>query len=171
MTSHDLPPIPGYPRLQLSLGELLARADEPGARWTDLPARPGLYLVLWPVGAPLAIREEAGAAKPDLERHWQEVNRSARTDILYIGQGNSLRYRLRQLARFGRGHAGNHLGGRNLWWIDGIERAELLAQACPDGCPLRFENTTLERFLADHGRLPLANRRGPVGPERWWPEA
>jgi len=169
MTSEDFPPIPGRFRQTLSLGDLLARADEPNARWTDLPARPGLYLVLWPLGTPLEIRAEAGGEGEALRRRWQELTRHAPTNILSIGKADSLRHRLRQLARFGRGHAVNHPGGRDLWWLAGIDRAELLVLECPEGYQAGFENAALERFHNEHGDLPPANRQGPHGPERWWP--
>lgn len=153
----------------LSLGEVLCRVDEARAGWIDLPAHPGLYLVLWPMGTPLEIRDEAGEVADALRHRWAEITRQAATDILYIGKANSLRSRIRQLARFGRGRAVNHQGGRDLWWIEGIESAQLWNQPCPGGCQTGFENAALERFFADHGQYPLANRRGPVGNARWWP--
>jgi hypothetical protein len=171
MISQDIPAIPGQLRLTLSLGDLLARADEPHARWTDLPARPGSYLVLWPLGTPLEIRAEAGGEGEALRRRWQELTRHAPSDILYLGKADSLRQRIRQLARYGRGHAVNHQGGRNLWWIAGIDRAELLVLECPEGCQTGFANTALERFHTEHDDYPLANRQGPRGPERWWPDS
>ena len=169
MISSDISPVSGQQTLLFSLADLLARVDEPNAHWTDLPTRPGLYLVLWPVDSPLEIRPEAGAEGEPLRRRWQEINRHATTDILYIGLAKSLRQRVRQLARFGRGHATNHQGGRELWWIKDVERAELLVLECPDGRQSGFENAALERFHTDHGDYPLCNRPGPRGPEHWWP--
>jgi len=169
MTSHDLPTIPGHARLNLPLGELLGRVDEPAARWNDLPARAGLYLIRWPPVSPLRLRSEAGAAGETLSQRWQALTRHRATDILYIGKGDSLRHRIRQLARFGRGHAVNHAGGKDLWWVAGIEQAEVVVLTCPEGCQTGFENAALERFFREHGDLPLANRRGPHGVERWWP--
>lgn len=169
MISSDFPSIPGHPQLLLPLGDLLARVDEPNAHWTDLPTRPGLYLILWPAELPLEIRPEAGAAGEGLRQRWQAINHRTPTDILYIGKADSLRQRIRQLARFGRGHATNHPGGRDLWWIDGIEQAGLLIVECPDGRQTGFENESLERFHAEHADYPLGNRLGPGGVERWWP--
>jgi hypothetical protein len=170
MTSRDIPPLSGQLRLLLSLGDLLARVEEPDPDWTDLPARPGLYLVLWPPAEPLRFRNQAGAQGQALALRWQKSSRHAATDILYLGQANSVRNRIRQLARFGRGRATDHEGGRDLWWVDGIEQAEVLVQTCPEGRQTGFENAALERFHQAHGDFPLANRQGASGTERWWPE-
>lgn len=170
MTSRDLPLISGYTHQHLNLGELLSRVDEPNASWTDLPTCSGIYLALWPLDRPLSFREEAGERGRELARCWLEISKHSSTDILYVGQGVSLRNRVRQLVRFGRGHATNHQGGQDLWWIKEIDAAEVLIQSCPDGKQIGFENEVLERFFRDHRHYPLANRQGPRGPERWWPD-
>jgi hypothetical protein len=171
MTSRDFPLISDYSRQHLNLGELLTRVDDPNGQWTDMPTRPGIYLVLWPIGTPLRFREEAEAQGSALDQRWLEITNHSPTDILYLGQGNSLRNRVRQLARFGCGHATDHQGGQDLWWIEGIGAAEVLIQTCPDGKQTGFENEALERYFQDHGHYPLANRQGPRGSERWWPDA
>jgi hypothetical protein len=171
MTSRDFPLIAGLTHQHLSLGELLTRVDDPNGQWTDMPTRPGIYLVLWPLGKPLRFREEAGELEKDLAQRWLEITNRSPTDILYIGQGNSLRNRVRQLARFGCGRAVNHQGGQDLWWIEGIGNAEVLIQTCPDDKQTGFENEALDRFFRDHGHYPLANRQGPRGSDRWWPDA
>ena len=171
MTSNDLPLIPDYSRQHFILGELLARVENPDGQWTDMPTRAGIYLVLWPIGKPLRIREEAGEPGRVLAQRGMEIAERSPTDILYIGKGNSLRYRVRQLARFGCGRATNHRGGENLWWIEGIGDAEVLIQTCPDDKQTGFANEALERFFRDHGNYPLANSQGPRGPERWWPDS
>jgi len=170
MTNHDFPSIPGHPHMFLSLGELLGRVEEPDPGWTDLPARPGVYLILWPLSLPLLFRAEAGTDGSVLAQRWREITRRTPTDILYIGMADSLKNRLRQLARFGRGRAATHQGGRALWWVAGIEQADVLVQGCPDGRQAGFENEALERFHKAHGHFPLANRQGPRGTARWWPE-
>jgi hypothetical protein len=169
MTSRDLPPLSGNTHQHHNLGELLTRVDDPNGQWTDMPTQPGIYLVLWPIDRPLSFREEAEEKGHALARRWLELTKRSPTDILYIGQGASLRHRLRQLVRFGRGRATNHKGGQDLWWVKGVENAEVLIQACPEGKQIGFENEALERFFRDHGHYPLANRLGAQGPARWWP--
>ena len=171
MTSRDLPLIPDFSRQHFILGELLARVEDPNGQWTDMPTRPVIYLVLWPIGKPLRFREEAGEPGRVLAQRWREITERSPTDILYIGTGNSLRNRVRQLAGFGCGRATNHRGGEDLWWIEGIGDAEVLIQTCPDGKQIGFENEALERFFQSNGHYPLANRLGPRGPERWWPDS
>lgn len=171
MNNRDFPLISGYTHLHFNLDELLSRVDDPNGQWTDLPAHAGIYLVLWPIGRLLSFREEAGEKGRELAQHWLEISKRLPTDILYIGQAASLRHRVRQLVRFGRGHATNHPGGQDLWWVKDVEAAEVLIQACPDGKQSGFVNETLERFFRDHGHYPLANRQGPRGTERWWPDS
>ena len=169
MTSNDFPLISDYPHQYLPLGELLSRVADPNSQWSDMPTRPGIYLILWPIGRPLLFREAAGALGKTLAQRWLEMTKATPTDILYIGKGNSLRNRVRQLAMFGCGRATNHPGGKDLWWIAGVGDAEVLIQTCPDGAQTDFANEALDRFYRDQGYFPLANQQGPRGQDRWWP--
>jgi len=77
--------------------------------------------------------------------------------VVYIGQGSDLRRRIRQLARYGLGHAVGHWGGRYLWQLG--DCAELTIAWRRDDEPARAEAALLSEFVARHGRLPFANLR------------
>jgi hypothetical protein len=46
-----------------------------------------------------------------------------------------------------------------------------LVQTCPRGKEEEFENWLLNRFFAEHGSYPLANRTGPRGDAPWYPQS
>lgn len=144
--------------------------------WADLPNRPGIYLVRWPAATPptfLAQPFRAAITKPVdpgiLTRKWTSITSKAETYVLYVGQAGDLRTRLGALVRFGLDKAKNHVGGKWLWQLHDLNAVKLLLQTCPPGRQRGFENEFLERFCADHGDWPLANRKGPEGDDRWWP--
>ncbi len=157
------------------LGELVARADSAGsASWTDLPKRSGVYIVSWPLEEQPSFRPNTGDAyyavpadRYALQMKWERIHAHYPTDILYIGKADSIKSRVRLLARFGAGRARSHHGGEWMWQIDGIGNALLTVQSCPPGMHHGFENWLLERFHHEHGDYPLANRVGPRGDERW----
>lgn len=51
---------------------------------------------------------------------------------------------------------------------NGVQKT-LLIQASPAGRQLGFENWLLEAFFGEHGDYPFANRKGPLGADRWAP--
>ena len=152
------------------LGDLLARADDPGrATWQDIPATPGVYAVCLPDWKDRSFAADAGRARyaepadPDLLRDKRHrILAAGPTDILYLGKAGArtsdLRKRGRQLARFGVGRASNHRGGEWLWQLRGIDDAELRMWCCPRGSPELLERELLTQFRCDHGEWPLANR-------------
>ena len=150
----------------VSLDDLLARASGPGrATWQDLPAIPGVYAVLMPRWSTSSFVNNAGRAshaEPTdsnvLHDKRDRILAAGSTDILYIGKASNLRHRVRQLARFGVGRAGNHKGGEWLWQLEGIDEAQVKMWCCQRGRPETLERELLDRFRADHGDWPLANR-------------
>lgn len=56
-----------------------------------------------------------------------------------------------------------------MWQVTKIANSQLMMQTCPPGKQIAFENTLLERFYWEHKELPLANRKGPEGIDRWSP--
>ena len=177
MYTSDIPWTSQYLRKTVSMGELLERAaGRARASWTDLLDVSGIYVVTWTTGAPLQFATSSDRARfaVPLERailkaRWDRIIGEAPTDILYIGKGDNVKGRVRQLARFGVGRAENHKGGEWLWQVRGIDRACVLMQSCPDGCQIGFENWLLEAFREVHGGYPLANRYGSEGSARWCP--
>jgi hypothetical protein len=125
---------------------------------------------------PAVFQAKPGAAKyvtPEdpkrLQESWNCITQKLLTDIIYVGKADKIRNRVRKLVKFGAGKARNHKGGEWLWQISKIETANLLVQSCPPGKQIAFENWLLEQFCKEHGRLPIANRDGPEGADRWRP--
>lgn len=170
-------PIGVYSRKQFSLYNLLKRAEGPRrASWCDLPKEPGIYLVRWSLIQPPIFLSNSGKAvyattKPPqfLQSKWDGINKSSPTDIIYIGKGDILKQRIRLLVRFGVGKRAYHEGGEWIWQISNISTSEIITQNCPSGKQIAFENALLEKYCLDHGDYPLANRKGPEGPDRWMP--
>lgn len=77
--------------------------------------------------------------------------------VLYIGKGDDLRRRIKQLLRFAAGEPVAHWGGRYLWQL---ADAELLLIAWRTELePLAAEGELLRDFAAQFGSLPFANLR------------
>ena len=176
MRALDVPENRGYYREIFSLCELLHRTECDRACWTDLPSEPGIYVVYFKVIRRLHFVDQSDTAiyaEPAdpmlLKRKWQRIYQKTMTDIIYIGKGNNIRRRLRELVRFGAGLADNHKGGQWMWQIKEILTARVLIQACNPEKQAGFENYLLNRFKREHGEYPLANSSGPRGNECWRP--
>ena len=176
MQALSIPVSAQYVRRIFCLGALLQRVSGPRATWTDLGKEAGIYVVYCEVKQALHFEPHSGTAtyakttNPEfLGQEWQRINERAPTDIVYIGKGDNIRKRVRLLVRFGVGRADNHHGGEWMWQIQEIKEANVLTQTCPVGRQKAFENWLLERFREEHGCYPLANQKGPEGPERWHP--
>lgn len=177
MKSTDLSEAKGFGRQKCPLGDLMRCVLlSPRSDWTDLTQSSGIYAVVWPNGVPIQFRATPGQARfarattPGiLAAKWQSINNRTQTDMGSLGKADSLRARVRLSARFGVGRTRYHGGGEWLWQLIGIDQVVILAQPCPLGKQIGFENAFLERFSEEHDELPLANRAGPRGVDRWWP--
>lgn len=182
MRASDVDRMMGGNAVVVSLGDLLERAGGPGrAKWQDLPASPGIYAVCLPGWEANSFAPDAGRARfadPEdpgrLRAKRDRILDAGPTDILYIGKAgaekSNLRKRVRQLARFGAGRRSKHKGGEWLWQLEGIDEAQVRMWCCPKGRPEQLERELLERFKADHGDWPLANRnRGGLAAHRGGP--
>jgi hypothetical protein len=159
-----------------ALEDLVGRArPDRRAKWTDITGQSGIYVVRW-------LRSEtpsffAVSGRNPIPRNLKRllvgkldrVICGSPTDILYIGKAKNLRKRVRRLARFGASRDKSHVGGEWIWHIRDIGSAEILVLPCPEGCQVGYENSCIERFMSEHRDLPLANRVGPRGDQRWWP--
>jgi hypothetical protein len=76
-------------------------------------------------------------------------------ETVYIGRASSLRERLGLLARFGRGDAVGHWGGRYLWQLAALDDLKVCWHLAED--PVAAERHLLEDFEASFGVLPFAN--------------
>lgn len=147
------------------------------ASWADIPPAPGIYLVLWSLNEPPQFSKETRKATytnpldpKKLQEKWIRICAYSPTDIIYIGKADSLRRRVRALARFGIGRAKNHRGGEWIWQISRIITASVMVQSCPISKQNSFENSLLEKFYKEHHEFPIGNRKGPEGDDRWFPE-
>ncbi len=173
----DIPNAPGFVRATFDLADLIERASSHSrSSWVDLPSDRGIYVVYWTSKVQPIFKRTTGKAKYAaaidpvfLRRRWKSINQNLVTDIIYVGKANSVRRRVRVLARFGVGKSDQHKGGEWMWQLSTIAPAKLLVQTCPRGRQVPFENALLEKFYKQHGDLPIANRDGPEGPDRWWP--
>lgn len=134
----------------------------------QIPAAFGIYAILWPDGTmPEFIgKSNAGRFKYSDPSYPLDVLRKKwvpTAAVLYIGKagptaGRTLRKRILELVRFGSGDPVAHRGGRALWQVEGIWRAQIAWKAAA-GDPLRAEQALLAKFEREFGRLPYANFR------------
>lgn len=134
-----------------------------------VPREAGVYLVVTPsVGEPGFLRgSPAGRVKgrdptepiARLRDNWVPAAR-----VLYVGKAGvastgrpTLRTRIRQYIRFGRGHRSCHWGGRFIWQLR--DAAELLFcwRITPGELPRDVERDLIASFEAEFGKLPYAN--------------
>ncbi|MCC6190315.1 MAG: hypothetical protein IT318_14885 [Anaerolineales bacterium] len=140
MLTFDIPPVVWYKRIQVLLLDLLQRAaGDARASWIDLPNQASAYVVRWIQSGPPAFLPHHGRAiyaecvSPKLlEGRWQQTCIACPTDTLYVGKGESIKQRVRFLARVGVGKAENH-GGEWFWQVQGTKTTRLLIQTCPSG--------------------------------------
>ena len=81
--------------------------------------------------------------------------------VLYVGRSANLRDRLGLLARFGRGDAVGHWGGRYLWQLDDADRLLVAWQETADQRAREAE--LIADFEAAFATLPFANIHRPRG--------
>jgi len=74
---------------------------------------------------------------------------------LYIGRSQSIRRRVDEFARYGRGDPIGHRGGRYLWQL--AEHDHLRIGWRLEADPVRAESDLLDDFVATFGHLPFAN--------------
>src|SRR3569833_2544518 len=82
-------------------------------RW---PETPGVYLVRYGLIEPSFADRSCGGwfkgRNPTVSQGVLAANWVSGADTIYIGKANLLRRRMRELIRFGEGHAIGHWGGR-----------------------------------------------------------
>lgn len=142
----------------LTIAELLQ------SRCNKLPEDPGVYFVIAPKDFdPRFINPGTGGRfkrkNPNVDLDTVKSRWIPDCPVLYIGQGNNLRGRVRLLLRFGQGKAVSHKGGRLLWKIKSSQ--ELLLKWYQHDSPREEERRLLAKFKEGHdGRLPFANLQG-----------
>jgi hypothetical protein len=131
-----------------------------GLNTDAVPSAGGVYVVLTDrVGPPGFLPVSCGGHFKQKDPTVSEsILRSKWVDgcsVVYIGKATSLRSRLRQYRDFGRGKPIGHWGGRYIWQLE--NHADLLVCWRATDEPRRVEQSMLEAFERDYGRLPFAN--------------
>jgi len=99
--------------------------------------------------------------KSVLENKWIEES-----DIIYIGQAGggssaaTLKKRLKQYMRFGKGEPVGHWGGRYIWQIKEYRNLLVCWRATPNEDPRVIEKEMIETFESSYGGKPFANIAG-----------
>jgi hypothetical protein len=133
---------------------------------SDVPNLPGVYLVLKPdLTRPAFLNESLGGhfkgQNPTvpvsrLESKWVED-----AVILNIGKAGlgraTLRSRLKQYVRFGRGEAVGHWGGRYIWQLGRSCEFLVCWKVTPEAVARTVEKALIDEFKALFGKFPFAN--------------
>ena len=130
-----------------------------------VPGTPGVYAVTYELGrpAPWPASSCGGWYKGNdpsvpsdrLDSEWLND-----CDIVYIGKTDqTLRKRIKAFARYGRGEAVAHQGGRLIWQLPNVENLLIGWQTLDVGQATTREADLFGEFVAKFGRLPFANLR------------
>ena len=129
------------------------------ANCAEVPDLAGIYAVTLEAPAPAFLAQSIGghfkAKDPTVSLGRLCAKWLDGTETLYIGRATSLRDRLGLLARFGRGNAVGHWGGRYLWQISAYD--DLCASWRPESDPVEAERELLDSFAVAMDALPFAN--------------
>jgi hypothetical protein len=128
-------------------------------RCSRIPSAAGIYAVtLDPPDLTFREQSVAGHFNGNDPRVAVEVLEERHLDgvpTLYIGRATDLQRRIDLLARYGRGEAVAHQGGRYLWQIAECDRLRVAWKL--DSDPVAAEAELLDEFEAWFGQLPFAN--------------
>ena len=135
-------------------------------RISDVPRKPGLYLVFCEKDDPPAFLPISPAGRFDGKDPTVNVSVLKATwvsgaHILYIGktnQQNGLQKRLRDFIEFGAGKPIGHWGGRYLWQVTDSSEFVIGWRESPEAVsPRDEERQLLRRFREAYRQLPFAN--------------
>jgi hypothetical protein len=149
------------------LGRAFDRASAIGG-WAagSAPPERGIYAICRTdgVGPEILERSPAGWWKgkdPTIDRSRLSARWIEGSNVLYLGAADNLRDRIDLLVSFGMGCPVMHWGGRALWQLTGILRADLYWSRTFDDCERCVENELLRVFRAKYDGYPFANLSGP----------
>lgn len=140
----------------------------------DIPPDVGNYVVLRTSdGAPTFLERRPALTDRQPHTHYPvRVLESAWTPgcpVLYVGKADpqTLRARVWQYARYGRGVGSNHQGGRRLWQLLDADDALVAWRVLPEAARQagrtgkQVEDAFLTEFRETYGHLPWANVAAP----------
>jgi hypothetical protein len=127
-----------------------------------VPRAGGVYVILRPSLEPPKFLEAnpGGLFKgrdPTVTAHALRANWVDGAEVVYIGQANELRRRLRQFADFGASKPIGHWGGRLIWQLEDSDTFLVAWKQTPGQVPLGVETTLIAAFRGRYGRPPFAN--------------
>lgn len=133
-----------------------------GFEVANLPATGGVYVVIRDKEeAPEFLETGTGGffkrRNPNVSIELLQNRYLGDTNIVYIGKGNNLKSRIKQLLRFGAGEAVSHYGGRLLWQLKDSSDLIIAWKESPLQDPREVEKEMIRQFEAEHGALPFAN--------------
>jgi hypothetical protein len=132
----------------------------------EVPNAPGIYLILNPNTTrpdflPVSIGGHFKGKDPTVEISRLESKWVEDALVLNIGKaglgGATLKSRLKQYMRFGRGEAIGHRGGRYIWQLRHSCNLLVCWKVIPDGVPRAVEKALIAEFTTVYGKLPFAN--------------
>ncbi len=143
---------------------LISELQQEEYDWHQVPSAPGVYVIVYrSLNKPQFLLKGAGGwfKKKDpnvpiekLSEKWIVFN-SGEDGIVYIGQSNNLRHRLKLAIRFGKGEPVAKRGGRYIWQINGADNLGFYFKE--ENNPRQVEKELIEKFKNNHkGRLPFA---------------
>lgn len=136
----------------------------------NVPNEKGIYLILKNGTQKEFLSESVGGhfkeknptvAVSVLDNKWIEES-----DIIYIGQagggssGATLKKRLKQYMKFGKGEPVGHWGGRYIWQLKENRKLIVCWRATPNEDPRVIEKEMIETFESSYGGKPFANIAG-----------
>lgn len=80
-------------------------------------------------------------------------------DLIYVGKTKrTLRKRIKELIRYGKGLSSNHRGGRLIWRLPNVWNARIFYKR--SNFPRELEKSLLKEFKQTHGKYPYGNKIG-----------
>jgi hypothetical protein len=135
------------------------------SKLADVPTDGGVYAVLRESDEPPAFLENNPGGRfkgkdPTVDISALEAKWVEDCTVIYLGKGDNRRRRLREYARFGAGAPIGHWGGRYIWQLSDSAQLLVAWKVCgEEQSAAGLEGELLQRFLAEHGRMPFANLR------------
>ena len=139
------------------------------SRLADVPAAPGVYIILRPTRARPRFLAKSSAGKfkgrdPTVPRARLRSAWLPGSPLLYVGkagargQASTMRARLRLYLANGEGRPAPHWGGRFIWQLARSADLVVAWKSAPAGSPRLLERILILEFEALFGARPFANR-------------
>lgn len=143
-------------------------ADLQASRCNAIPKDRGVYLFIRdtlesPRFLPTSTGGHFKGRNPAVEIETLKENWVEGAKVVYIGKAGSptgratLKSRLWQYMRFGKGDPVGHWGGRFIWQLADAQSLIVCWKATPQDDPSVVESTLIQEFKERYGKRPFAN--------------